>query len=79
MTNEKYTGSVIVMKTKHSDRHKVEINNGEKYLATDIHRAIIGKEMFDAVQEERERRPNVAEDENGKHRKSEKYSSKRSK
>jgi len=79
LTNEKYTGSVIVMKTKHSDtdKHKVVENTGEKFMISDIHPAIINKEIFDAVQAERERRTNIAEDENGKHRKKEKYSSKK--
>jgi len=52
-------------------------NTGEKFMISDIHPVIINKEIFDAVQAERERRSNITEDETGKHRKSAKYSSKK--
>ena len=79
LTNEKYTGDVIVMKTRVSSQkgHKREQNTGgQKYMIQDFVPAIITKETFDAVQEERKRRSNIEKDETGSHRKKEKYSSK---
>lgn len=82
LTNEKYTGDVIVMKAKTSSKkgHKREPNtDGQKYMIQDFIPAIITKDMFDAVQEERKRRSNIETDESGTHRKKEKYSSKAAK
>ena len=80
LTNEKYTGDVIVMKTKTSpDKGHKRIQNLDepKYMIKDLIPSIIAKDIFDAVQEERKRRCNIETDENGTHRKKEKYSSKK--
>ncbi len=73
LANEKYTGSVIVMKpqTLPGKGHKRMPNTTEnKYMISDFHPAIITKEIFNAVQEGRRRRCNVVTDENGIYRKS---------
>lgn len=81
LTNEKYMGNVLLKKT-YTDgfpNRKRKKNSGEKhqYLAEQMHPEIISKEMFDAVQEERQRRSNVVIDENGvKKRASKRYCSK---
>lgn len=81
LTNEKYMGNVLLKKT-YTDgfpNRKRKKNSGEKhqYLAEQVHPEIISKEMFDAVQEERQRRSNVEIDENGvKKRASKRYCSK---
>jgi DNA invertase Pin-like site-specific DNA recombinase len=81
LTNEKYIGNVLLKKT-YTDgfpNRKRKKNSGEKhqYLAEQVHPEIISKEMFVAVQEERQRRSNVVIDENGvKQRASKRYSSK---
>ncbi len=80
LSNEKYTGSVIARKTIVSPGkgHKQIINETEpRYQVNDIFPAIISKEIFDLVQEERKRRSNVIVDEFGKHRKDSHYSSKK--
>lgn len=67
LSNEKYTGSVILL------------NNGKNetvYLCKNNHPAIISNETFQAVQAEKTIRSNVIKDKNGAHRKTEKYSSK---
>lgn len=68
LSNEKYTGDVELLKSSKSDVH---------YLSSGNNPAIISKETFEAVQMEKVRRSNVVRDENGRHRKSEKYSSKK--
>jgi len=81
LTNEKYMGNVLLKKT-YTDgfpNRKRKKNSGEKhrYLAEQVHPEIISKEMFDAVQEERQRRSNVEIDENGvQKRASKRYCSK---
>lgn len=81
LTNEKYMGNVLLKKT-YTDgfpNRKRKKNSGEKhqYLAEQVHPEIISKEMFDAVQKERQRRSNVVIDENGvKQRASKRYCSK---
>lgn len=77
LTNDKYTGTFIVMKRVTDDAHNRIANDGvqDKYLASDYVPTIIPQELFDAVQEERARRTNLITDENGIHRKSTKYSS----
>ena len=78
LTNEKYIGTSTVFKTYTKDKKRY-INNGEHsmYKFTEAHPSIIPTELFNKVQEERKRRSNVIEDENGnKHRKETKYSSK---
>ena len=79
LSNEKYVGDVILMKTIHiggpgSKRIK---NRGEaeKFKATASHQAIISRELFDAVQKEKERRCNVETGSNGRVRKSTRYKS----
>ena len=81
LKNEKYTGDVIVMKTRTSSQKgykRVPNADGQKYMIQDFIPAIITKDLFDAAQEERKRRCNVEIDETGSHRKKEKYSSKKS-
>lgn len=68
LSNEKYIGVSVV---------NVGGEEGQIYKLNDSHPAIISKEMFDAVQEEKHKRSNVIVDENGTHRSSKKYSSKK--
>ncbi|MDB5056123.1 MAG: recombinase family protein [Bacilli bacterium] len=60
LTNEKYYGALLQQKTITLDflTHKRVKNKGQeqKYLIEDNHEPIITKEMFDAVQNEKERR-----------------------
>lgn len=67
LSNEKYTGDVLLLKSGKSEVH---------YLASDNNPAIIAKEVFEAVQIEKDRRSNVVKGECGNQRKSKKYSSK---
>lgn len=67
LSNGKYTGDVELLKSGKSEVH---------YLASGNNSAIISKEVFEAVQIEKVRRSNVVRDENGRRRKSKKYSSK---
>ena len=81
LSNEKYIGDVIIFKTitiGFPDKKRIR-NDGveEKFLCASQHPAIISRETFDAVQEEKRRRSNIIEDENGRHRSGHKYSSKR--
>lgn len=83
LTNEKYIGNVLLKKTYIDGfpNRKRKKNSGEKhqYLAEQIHPEIISKEIFDAVQEERQRRSNVVIDGNGvKKRSSKRYCAKNS-
>ena len=63
LTNEKYVGSVILQKTYIPDvlKQKQKKNDGEiaRYLYENNHVGIIDQAMFEAVQEERNRRTNV--------------------
>lgn len=68
LSNEKYTGDVKLLKSGKSEVH---------YLASGSHPAIVSKEVFDTVQIEKVSRGNVVETDNGKRRKSSKYSSKK--
>jgi DNA invertase Pin-like site-specific DNA recombinase len=68
LSNEKYTGNVRLLD---DGKHDV------LYLAEDNNPAIISKEIFQAVQIEKQHRSNVIKAEDGKHRKSKKYSSKK--
>lgn len=70
LSNEKYTGDVLLLKSGNSDVH---------YLASDNNPAIISKGIFEEVQMEKGRRSNVVKNENVVKRKREKYSSKRRK
>ena len=81
LTNEKYIGNVLLKKTytEGFPNRKRKRNSGEKhqYLAEHVHPEIIPKEIFDAVQAERERRSNITIDENGvKKRAKKRYTSK---
>jgi hypothetical protein len=81
LSNEKYSGDVIVFKTFNSGypNSKRKDNDGEwnKFLSVANHPAIITKEVFLAVQEEKARRSNVIKNDNGSSRKSTRYSSSR--
>lgn len=68
LSNEKYTGDVRLLKSGKREVH---------YLASGNNPAIISKEVFEAVQIEKNRRSNVVKDENGSQRKGKKYSSKK--
>ena len=74
-------GNVLLKKT-YTDgfpNRKRKKNSGEKhqYLTEQIHPEIISKEIFNAVQEERQKRSNIVIDENGvKKRASKRYCSK---
>ncbi|MCT7670578.1 MAG: recombinase family protein [Lactobacillus iners] len=67
MSNEKYIGILVV---------NAGGKEGQIYKLNNFHPAIISKEMFDAVQEEKHKRSNVVVDDNGIHRNTTKYSSK---
>lgn len=60
LKNEKYVGDLLMQKTFRTDciSKKVKVNNGEmpKYLITNNHPAIIDRETFKLVQQERARR-----------------------
>ena len=85
LSNEKYIGDVMVLKTYSSgfpDNRRVK-NSGKEdshpmYLAERSHEAIIQRDIFDAVQEEKIRRSNIVQDATGAHRSSKKYSTKKS-
>lgn len=66
--NEKYTGDVLLLKSGNSDVH---------YMASDNNPAIIAKGISEAVQMEKEKRGNIDKTDDGKRRKSKKYSSKK--
>ena len=80
LENEKYTGNVIIFKTKTTqgkEHKRVENLDEGRYMGKNCVSAIITKEIFDAVQNERKRRTNIETDENGNHRRKHKYSTKR--
>lgn len=54
LSNEKYTGSVLLQKTISTGVSQLK-NDGfsDRYLLTNHHAAIISKEVFEAVQEEK--------------------------
>ena len=60
LSNEKYVGDLLMQKTFRTDciSKKVKVNNGEmpKYLISNNHPAIIDRETFKMVQQERSRR-----------------------
>ena len=60
LSNEKYVGDVLMQKTYRSDciTKKVKKNNGElaKYLVSNNHPAIIERDVFNLVQQEKARR-----------------------
>ena len=69
LTNEKYTGNVILRKTVSEPfpSRKRKKNNGSErmYVVKDVHPKIISTEMFEAVQKERKLRSNIVIDESG--------------
>ena len=72
LANEKYIGDVRVAKPQGQRKGRIEVSGG--YLVTDNHPPIIPREIFTAVQKEKQRRSNIVIDENGKHRKETRYS-----
>lgn len=68
LRNEKYIGVSVV---------NIGGEEGQIYKLNNSHLAIISKEMFDVVQEEKLKRSNVELTDDGIRRKSQKYSSKR--
>ncbi|MGN8770287.1 recombinase family protein [Paenibacillus barengoltzii] len=68
LSNEKYIGVVRLLNAGENQEHYVSENN---------HPAILSKEQFEAVQEEKKKRSNVVKTEDGVQRKSKKYSSKK--
>ena len=74
LSNDKYTGDVTVLKYQ-STKKNPSRKPMSMYTSEDDHPAIISKEVFAAVQAEKERRSNVIRDEHGVRRKSTKYSS----
>lgn len=70
LSNDKYIGRVTINDS---------LNQGGKYRLTEHHPPIITEDVFYAAQEEKRKRSNVEYDENGAHRSSKKYSSKRKK
>ena len=65
LTNEKYTGRVLLQKTISTGVSQIE-NDGfmDRYLYTDTHEAIIPDEMFMAVQQAKMQRRNRQEQQN---------------
>ena len=65
LTNEKYTGRVLLQKTISTGVSQIE-NDGfmDRYLYTDTHEAIIPDEMFMAVQQAKMQRSNRQEQQN---------------
>jgi len=57
LSNEKYTGQVMLQKTVSFYGIQIENNNIEdKYLVSNNHQAITSKDMFDEVQAEKQSR-----------------------
>ena len=83
LSNEKYVGDVIVLKTYSSgypDNKRIascSTEDHQMYMAENAHEAIISREQFAAVQAEKARRSNVTRDDAGAAtRKATRYSSK---
>jgi site-specific DNA recombinase len=80
LTNEKYSGNVLLGKTYCEDypNNKRHANNdeSEKYYSTNNHVPIISTEKFELIQEERIKRSNIILDDTGVKRKSTHYSMK---
>ena len=84
LSNEKYTGDILLFKTVIVNypysvrRNNRGAQNHEQYCMTNGVDAIISKEIFEAVQLEKQRRSNTVVDENGiKQRTGRKYSAKK--
>ena len=82
LSNEKYTGKIVLFKTVIVNYpYSVRRSNAggalrEQYCMTNGVDAIIDDETFQKVQEEKKRRSNYEETENGRQRRKSKYSSK---
>lgn len=80
-SNEKYTGDVIVFKTYNEGFPQTKRHNNcdgikhERYLSESNNPAIITKEVFEAVQQEKLRRSNVEKNGSQIVRKSTRFSS----
>lgn len=62
LSNKKYTGRVILQKTISIGNSQIENDDlMERYLYTDTHEAIISVEIFEAVQEEKQKRSSTQE------------------
>ena len=85
LSNEKYCGNVIIFKTYAEVEYfpmkvkKRKENNGERaqYISEFNHPAVISKDIFDAVQAEKERRSNVEIVDGVAVRRAKRYSKKR--
>lgn len=81
LSNEKYIGDVMVGKTYTLDfpdnKHRINKDEQKKFLVADSHPAIISKEQFERVQEEKLHRSNIRQNKDGTvQRKSTHYSMK---
>ena len=57
LSNEKYVGDVALGKTKVMDGKQVKVSDiAEQIVVTDHHPALISRELFHAVQQEKQRR-----------------------
>jgi len=83
LTNEKYTGNVLLGKTYSGDfpNNKQRKNSGEQdqFIMKDAHEAIIESEIFEKVQVEMKRKSNIEITYGMAKRKGTHYSSKRKK
>lgn len=75
LSNEKYIGDIRVAKPQGRRKGSFERDGG--YFISNAHPAIIPRDVFNAVQEEKKHRSNIVVDENGTHRKDTRYSYKR--
>lgn len=69
LSNEKYIGNVVVGKTYTTDfpdaKRRINRDIGKQYQAAGIHPPIISKKQFEQVQEEKIRRSNIHQNEDG--------------
>ena len=80
LSNEKYTGNVIVFKTYNNgfpETKRIINEDKDKYIGIGCNPAIISEETFQKVQEERASRSNIMKTDQGVVRKNSHYSSKR--
>ena len=85
LSNDKYSGDVTIFKTYTTmeyvpyKRKRTKKNDGEfaRYISIANHPAIVSKDVFETVQNEKARRTNVEMSEDGIKRKSTRYSVKR--
>lgn len=75
LSNEKYVGQVLLQKTIMQDCQQIKNTTDAQYLLPDHHPAIISRELFKAVQAEKEKRSNLETTESGSQRKATKYNS----